>query len=219
MATTAQAKRDDRRDAILDAARECFLAEGYAATSMSGIAVRLGGSKGTLYNYFKSKEELFDAFVRRACGHLAVNLFSQPEDGRDLRTRLVAMADAFITHLLSADALALYRLVVGEGARFPELGRAFYAAGPQVVQARLQALFADLMAEGRLREADPVVAAAHFKDMAVSGLHHMRLWGVIGDPTREEIAAQAKAAADTFLRAYAPPAFPRGGDGPRVATP
>ena len=62
-----EVRREDRRDAILDVAYECFVAEGYGSTSMSTIAARLGGSKGTLYNYFKSKEELFDAFVRRAC--------------------------------------------------------------------------------------------------------------------------------------------------------
>ena len=59
-------KRDQAREAIiLDVARDCFLAEGYAATSMSTIAARLGGSKGTLYNYFKNKEDLFAAVVQR----------------------------------------------------------------------------------------------------------------------------------------------------------
>jgi TetR/AcrR family transcriptional repressor of mexJK operon len=57
-------RRDKRREAILDVARSVFSEEGYAATSMSSIAARLGGSKGTLYNYFKSKEELFGAYAR-----------------------------------------------------------------------------------------------------------------------------------------------------------
>jgi len=198
-----KARRDDKRDAILDAARECFLSEGYAATSMSSIAARVGGSKGTLYNYFRSKEELFDAFIRRGCQALSEGVFEVADDGRDLRERLTRQAEAFVTLLLSPDALAIHRLVVGEGARFPELGRAFFAAGPKVVLGKLSDQFAGLMAEGRLREADPVVAAKHFKDLSVSGLHHMRLWGVIGDPTPEEIAAQAVRAVDTFLRAYA----------------
>ena len=54
-----EARREDRRDAILNVAHACFVAEGYGATSMSTIAAQLGGSKGTLYNYFKSKDELF----------------------------------------------------------------------------------------------------------------------------------------------------------------
>src|ERR1700761_2914102 len=58
---------DDRRKAILAIAREIFLTEGYAAASMSAIAARLGGSKGTLYNYFPSKEGLFAEFMRDQC--------------------------------------------------------------------------------------------------------------------------------------------------------
>src|SRR3954464_10654712 len=65
---TVRKGRGDRRELILDVASEVFLKEGYAATSMSEIAARLGGSKGTLYNYFKSKEELFEAYVSRNCG-------------------------------------------------------------------------------------------------------------------------------------------------------
>ena len=53
---TTRKGRGDRRELILDVASEVFLKEGYAATSMSEIAARLGGSKGTLYNYLKSKE-------------------------------------------------------------------------------------------------------------------------------------------------------------------
>src|SRR4051812_22630064 len=59
--------RDARREAILDVAQEVFLEEGFAAASMSTIAARLGGSKGTLYNYFKSKDDLFNAYVERRC--------------------------------------------------------------------------------------------------------------------------------------------------------
>src|ERR1700759_2542473 len=119
MATLArEAKRGDRRDAILDVAYECFTAEGYGATSMSTIAARLGGSKGTLYNYFKSKEELFDAFVCRACSRLSHQLDSLPADGL-VREDLVQVAEDFINHIVSPEAMAVYRVVVGEGDRFP----------------------------------------------------------------------------------------------------
>src|SRR5882757_6223376 len=66
-ATASPRRRDERRDHILDVARDAFLSTGYADTSMSAIAARLGGSKGTLYNYFKSKDELFNAYVERRC--------------------------------------------------------------------------------------------------------------------------------------------------------
>ncbi|MDB5445391.1 MAG: TetR family transcriptional regulator [Phenylobacterium sp.] len=202
-ATAREARREDRRDAILDVAQECFVAEGYGATSMSTIAARLGGSKGTLYNYFRSKEELFDAVVRRSCDRLHAGMDSFPQDD-DVRQRLVGMAQRFLDHLLSPEALAIYRVVVGEGERFPELARVFYEAGPRRGIARGAQDLGGLMQQGVLRQADPVLAANQFKDLALSGVYNLRLWGVIGDLTPAEKRARAEIAADTFLRAYAP---------------
>src|SRR4026208_346391 len=59
-----EARRRDRRGAIIGVARRSFLNNGYAATTMSSIAAELGGSKGTLWSYFPGKEELFAAVLR-----------------------------------------------------------------------------------------------------------------------------------------------------------
>ena len=59
--------RDSRRLTILTEARELFLKAGFSAASMSDIAARAGGSKGTLYNYYASKHELFTEVVRTEC--------------------------------------------------------------------------------------------------------------------------------------------------------
>ena len=69
---TAEARRarpegDEKREHILKVAYAAFLGEGYAATSMSSIAAKVGGSKATLYNYFSSKEELFAAVIEEKC--------------------------------------------------------------------------------------------------------------------------------------------------------
>jgi AcrR family transcriptional regulator len=196
-----EAKREDRRDAILDVAYECFVAEGYGATSMSTIAAELGGSKGTLYNYFKSKDELFGALVRRSCSRLREQIESHSGEG-DVRQQLAMMAEDLINHLLSPEALAIHRLVVSEGERFPELARLFYEAGPKAGIARTSEVLKGLMARGALRVGDPLVAAQQFKDLALSGLHTLRLWGVIEDPSPAERTRRAEIAADTFLRGY-----------------
>ena len=200
----AQAKRDERRNLILDVARDCFLAEGYAAASMSSIAARLGGSKGTLYNYFKSKEELFAAVMQRQCELIAEQLFDQAHEGDGPRERLSHFGRTFLTMLLSPESLGIQRLVVAESGRFPELGMTFYAAGPRTVQLHVAGYLRRLMDEGILRRADPEIAALHFKDLALSGVYQVRLWGVIGDPTPEEIDERIDRAVDTFLRAYRP---------------
>ncbi|HEY2834957.1 MAG TPA: helix-turn-helix domain-containing protein, partial [Rhizomicrobium sp.] len=65
--TPAKPDRDERREAILKVAHTAFLSDGYAATSMSAIAAKVGGSKATLYYYFPSKEELFLAVIDEKC--------------------------------------------------------------------------------------------------------------------------------------------------------
>ncbi|HEX7944556.1 MAG TPA: TetR/AcrR family transcriptional regulator [Phenylobacterium sp.] len=197
-------KRDQAREAIiLDVARDCFLAEGYAATSMSTIAARLGGSKGTLYNYFKNKEDLFAAVVQRECGELQATLFKSIPEAAEGVARLPHLARAFLEKLMSPQAKAIHRLVIGEGGRFPEIGRIFYESGPSVVLDRIGADLQQLMDEGRLRRADPLMAAQQFKDLAISGVYWPHMWGAVGELTEEQIDEQVARAVDTFLRAYA----------------
>src|SRR5258706_1490743 len=122
--------RDARREAILDVARDVFLEEGLAASSMSTIAARLGGSKGTLYNYFKSKEELFEAYVARHCAWQSDAMFSLLADYDDVREALTAFGRRFLEIILSDFSLSNYRLIVAEAQRPPEIGRIFYQSGP-----------------------------------------------------------------------------------------
>ena len=69
---------------------------------------------------------------------------------------------------------------------------------------RLGAYLEDLMDQGQLRRDDARVAAARFKDLALSGVYQLRLWGVLGEFTAKQMEGQAEGAVDTFLRAYAP---------------
>src|SRR5271165_403530 len=99
-------RSDAKRRAILEVARELFQAQGYAATSMSEIAARLGGSKGTLYNYFRSKEELFAAFMIDTC-QIGSNAVFEPLEpaGQDLRQALIDLGVNFLHFLLLPDTL------------------------------------------------------------------------------------------------------------------
>jgi AcrR family transcriptional regulator len=197
-------RRDERREAILDVAQACFLEQGFAATSMSTIAARVGGSKGTLYNYFKNKEELFAAMMQRICSDLQATLFDvEPESG-GAEARLTHFARGFLAHLMTREAMGIQRLVVSEGGRFPELGQVFYDSGPRIVLGRIGEFLRELMDAGRIRRTDPLVAAHHFKDLAISGIYWERIWGVMADPTPEQLDDQVVRAVDTFLRAYAP---------------
>ena len=93
--TKTKLDRDQRRELILDVAQGVFLEEGFAKASMSVIAAKLGGSKGTLYNYFKSKEELFNAYVERRC-LWQDEIFSEPKAGETPRETLSRIARAYL---------------------------------------------------------------------------------------------------------------------------
>jgi len=182
--TPAPGKSERRRQAILDVAKELFQAQGYAATSMSEIAARLGGSKGTLYNYFRSKEELFAAFMTDMC-QIGSNL-----------------GENFVAFLFMPDTMTIHRLVVAESGRFPELGRIFYETGPKRGTENLTRFFSELMDTGRLPPGDPAEAARWFKDLLLAGIYNLRLWGVIEDPTPEQIRAHVEKSVGVFLKAF-----------------
>ena len=204
MASAAGSSRlapDDRRQAILDIAREVFMTEGYADASMSTIAARLGGSKGTLYNYFPSKEALFTAFMKQECELEAdiAHAMDCPED--DLARALVHLGCKLIRFVLSDKLQAIHRLVIAESQRFPELGRTFYAEGPRNGTLRLAELFQRWMNEGRLIQADPIKAAEVFGDLCKSGVYQRRLWNAT-IPTDAELEANVEHAVAMFLAYY-----------------
>ena len=202
-AIAESARSEQRRRAILDVASQAFLEDGYAATSMSSIAVRLGGSKGTLYNYFRSKEELFSAFMQDVCGGAANALFDNlPEIGDDLRGVLIDLGTGFCSFVLSDPVMGIHRLVVAESGRFPELGALFYETGPKRGEERLADYFTRAIAEGRLKADDPMTMGRRFKDLCLSDIYNRRLWGVLSALTPEDLRASVTEGVDIFLAYY-----------------
>jgi AcrR family transcriptional regulator len=188
-------------------AREVFLAQGYAAASMSEIAARLGGSKGTLYNYFRSKEELFSAFMADACQRHADAIFDPLPpigEGKAVRESLIDLGVSLMEFLLLDDIIAVHRLVVAEAGRFPELGRLFYEAGPERGERRFTEYFRQAMAAGRMPPNDPKMVGQRLKDLVMSDVHLRRLWGVVGDPDAAALRAHVTQSVDIFLRAFGP---------------
>ena len=148
--------RDARRMAILEVARGVFMEDGFAEASMSTIATRLGGSKGTLYNYFPSKHDLFTAVIRDECERTQAAMFdSLQAEGDDVEAVLREVGRRYAQLVLSDEAILLSRVVIAQCTRLPELGRVFYEAGPKRGRARIAAYVAQQMQAGRLRPGRP----------------------------------------------------------------
>lgn len=199
--------RRARREAILDIAREAFSREGYAATSMSHIASRLGGSKGTLYNYFRSKEELFRAHVQERCTCHAQAMFGESLTADDPVDVLADLATRVLSYILSDEAVAFYSLVVSEAQRYPEIGRAFFESGPLAGTRRVEEYLKRARAEGKIAADDCFEAAEAFVGLMQAGLYRRRVLNMIPMPSDAEIRADARHAAETFMRAYGPHAI------------
>jgi AcrR family transcriptional regulator len=197
----SQAIRDQRRDRILQVAREVFFEEGFNAATMSTIAARLGGSKATLYAYFKNKEDLFDAIIRDQCSVLE-GMLMLDEEGADVRATLTALGRELVTAMSSDQAVRTVQLIMEESRRNPELARRFDEAGPKVGSERLAAYLARCHAKGEIHAPDPVYAASVLFNLLKGELHFRRLIGLAPEPTAETVEKEVQAAVTTFLTAY-----------------
>jgi AcrR family transcriptional regulator len=188
---------------ILEAAAKIFLAHGYEATSMDAVAREAGASKATLYAYFPGKEKLFAAIVRAECRR-NFEAIAGEVTGENVRDVLLAFARRHLRITLSPKGLAAFRIVAAEAPRFPELGRAFWEAGPEVFHQQLADRIAEFAGRGELAGAEPRRAAADFLALTRGESHLRATLGVGGAVDDARIEAQAEAAVAVFLRAYAP---------------
>jgi AcrR family transcriptional regulator len=202
-ATPQRTSRDLRRDAIIEVAREVFFEEGYAAASMSSIAARLGGSKGTLYNYFRSKEELFEAQVRKDCDRFAEDSFDRLQsDDRPIGEVLTHLGERYLTHLFSDWAVRTYRVIVAEAIRSPQLARLFYEIGPAVGLKRLEIYLEGARARGVVKIDDCGGAAGEFLTLCRGHMHFVYTLNLQGPPNPEQIKDQVRHAVRLFLKSY-----------------
>lgn len=196
-----EARKEERRLAILEVAKRSFLENGYSATSMSAISVELGGSKGTLWSYFPSKEELFAAVLDHATADYRRQLGSLLEPSADLHATIVAFCCSFIAKITSPDAMQLHRLIAAEAGRFPEIGEIFYRRAPQPTQQLIADFFAGQMEAGHMRRDDPLAVARVLTGLCMGGAHQRLLW-CIADAGPADVEAEARYVAGVFSRAF-----------------
>lgn len=206
MNISKQHKCVDRREAILEEAKRFFLEKGYAETSMSAIAAKVGGSKGTLWSHFPSKEALFSAVIERLSGdfHKVYTDLLNPQ--AEIEITLNQYGCHFCQNIIEPDKKALFRLAIVECSRFPEVGQIFYEAGPLTSRRKLAAYFASAMEKKQLRQEDPEQAAAFFLYSLCAISNPSRLYNIPQDclNDKENIKAAVNKIVSLFLKTYAP---------------
>lgn len=189
---------------VVQAARRLFMERGYGATSMEAVAREAGVSKATLYAYFAGKAELFSAIVATECRRFVPTVDESEVDRLPVQDALMRIGRRFLDLLISPPALAAYRVVVAETPRFPELGRAFYDAGPANTLSALAGYLERATARGELAVADPYTGAALLVGMIRSHLQLRILLGVTAEVGEAERDRHVGAAVDLFLGGYRP---------------
>jgi AcrR family transcriptional regulator len=191
-----------RRLELLAIAEQTFLERGFTDTTMQMIAERAGASKETLYRYFESKEVLFAEIV----GCKAQDI-SGPETALNRTEAPVIVLTEFGTNLLTIvlakQGSSLFRTVVSEALRNPELGDIFYERGPGLTTERLVSYIKAACKRGELNCADPLLAARLFLGAIISHYHLRRLvqfnWK---SPKEPEIRRHVETAVAMFLSYY-----------------
>ena len=188
------APEGSKRHRIIEAAIAVFLEHGYAATSVDRIQQRAGGSKATIYRYFHGKAELFAAIIETLVAQMTAPIDRQPltPDGttEELASTLARFGRAYLDVLLETRSLALYRMVMAESGRFPELGKLFYTRGPGPVAAQLTEY---LRSHHPPADCAPDVQAREFLSLARADLHLKALLGVdiAGPAERDRTVSRA----------------------------
>jgi len=194
-----------KRQQILDGARKVFLAQGFDAASMGEIARTAGVSKGTLYVYFDSKEQLFEAIAHEQCAAQAEGIFAFDPTDHDVEAVLTRVGRGLVKFLCRPGAMSALRTVISISERMPEIGRQFYESGPMQGIATLAHYLEGEVAAGNLVIDDCEVAAAQFLESCQSTIFKRLLFNASDAPSDERIDHVVGIAVRTFLAAYQRP--------------
>ncbi|MFG1373070.1 TetR/AcrR family transcriptional regulator [Xanthobacter oligotrophicus] len=192
----------EKRSQILSGARRVFFERGFDAASMGDIARAAGVSKGTLYVYFENKEDLFAALVGSECEETAERMFVLDGEEEDVETALTKLGYSFIRAILRPSSIALLRTVIAISAKFPDIGRRFFEAGPCEGVSRLSVYLAAKVEQGVLDIEDVEQAASQFLTLCKDGVTIPALVGAPDAPDPEAVEKSVKGAVRVFMRAY-----------------
>jgi len=194
----------DKALAIVDAAARVFLKQGYGAASMDAIAAEAGVSKQTVYSHFGSKEALFEAIIQGKCADLAPPDSLTWSSGQDHETLLRQFAHRFLMTVLADPNASLFRVVVAESVRFPELANVFFRSGPIKACEILSGYLEKLDKAGVLSVSNPERSAWEFFSLLRGDLYFRRLLNLIPPPKSPDVETFVKRAVAIFLSAHAP---------------
>ena len=194
-----------KRRQILEGARQVFGELGFERTSVDLIAARAGVSKATIYNHYEDKKALFVACVTYDVEQMRAGLCAcTGEPAGDVEATLQLIGERMMRIFLSPGVVALYRHIVAEAVRFPELGQTIFDRGLGVIHETIATYLERWSRSGALRVDDPHVAAVQFVALCQGDLAPRVRLAILSGPVEEQVRQTVRHAVRTFVRAHRP---------------
>jgi AcrR family transcriptional regulator len=166
-------RKQARPGEILDAAMKVFAEKGFAAARMEDIAARAGVTKGTIYLYFPSKEEVFKSLARASVGATLTGAAEQAANFEGtFREFLVTFFAVVATMLHSSERAVLPKIIIAESGNFPELAHFWRREVIDKAMAMFTGVIVKGIARGELRDLPP----EHIARLCVAPLILSVIW-------------------------------------------
>lgn len=194
-------KAQERRDRIVSIAKEVFCEYGYEGASMSIIAARVGGSKGTLYNYFPSKDELLLATMLAGAESFQRGFTGIIDAKRPLEEVLYTFVNRILQLLYQdVNTVKLLRVVISVGGT-TDVGKRFFEYIGEGVWTQVEQFLELHIQAGNLREKSPHYMAKNLRGLCDADILRM-LMGAMPNMSDDELNERSHQVVTSFLTAY-----------------
>jgi AcrR family transcriptional regulator len=197
-------RKAERPSEILEAAFEEFVLHGYAATRLEDVAARAGVTKGTIYVYFASKAQVFEAVARqRGKELLERSTFFIADEAEPTPESIRAdLGFLFRTCLADPGSLEMLRLLISEATRFPELVDEHFQSFIAPLIDRLKEKVRQVIAKGEFRQ----TPAADFPELLLAPALTIHIWTLLfADRRPLDVERYIETGIDLIMHGLLPP--------------
>jgi TetR/AcrR family transcriptional repressor of mexJK operon len=196
-----RSKPKPKEQEVLDVATDYFLAHGYQGASINAMARSSGISKESIYRYFSSKKQLFEAVICRELAEYqaGVRRALSAEKTMDLREALINIAETVLEVATTDRTLALRRLIFDEARRSPDVGQHYYKIGPEYAFTAVEEIFRSHPSES---DFDPAILSRHFLALVAWRPILERECALGPAPSRAQIRARVEPTVRDFMKAF-----------------
>ncbi|WP_299322155.1 TetR/AcrR family transcriptional regulator [Parasphingopyxis sp.] len=188
---------DPKREKIIDAAEQLFIANGFAATSMEDVARAARASKRTIYTRFRSKEDLFAAVMLSACRDIDAPALDMPDADASLEEALRAAGQATLFRVLQPRGLAVLQVAIGEKSTKPQIMKIYWENGPGYAEAYVRDAIARFAK--RKKKVSAKQAALRFMNMIFGPFLYTALFADTKLPSRKKMNDELDATIEHFI--------------------